>query len=425
MTRAELRPLALSALIAVLAMVGIELALRVVGPTPPSRLPYQRLELPVLRRVGSALATADPRIPYQELPDAADRRIIVFGGSAAAGLGQSPNASFSRRLEELLARDGGRPAVLNLGLVAASSRELRWLVGDVLATTTPDLVVVYTGNNEYLEAAAARYAWATAGPLDRARLLAAGTRLFGLWRDLLVDDGPPIALPRVSGAEMDAAFTLSVKEDRRILDRYERNLRAIVRASDAPVLLATVATNEAWPGGGHRRATPQMTEIVRRVSADEGALLCDIARDADLAGYDAFYDHIHFTPWGAAQVAAALYGCLGGTSVTTAWLSDQRTLPERDHHDVTRWLGTDPDRVRDPDLWKYDALLAELDRRLAADPDDFDALVQRGNACFFEQEGAARARWHWERALALREDDALRSNLERLDRQQRSRLSGR
>jgi lysophospholipase L1-like esterase len=426
MTRGRAGSLLLSLTLAVAVLGALEWGAREFADTPPSRLPYQRLRLPVLASVGDRLVTADPRIPYQEVsaPEVSETEaplVVVFGGSAAAGLGFSPNAAFPRHLERLLRRDVPNTQVLNLGLVAASSREVRWMVEDVLATTSPDMLVIYSGNNEYLEVASARYAWALAGPVGKARLLAAQSRVFGLWRSLGAQPTAPVGLPRVSGAEMDAEISLGEGDHQRVLAAYEANLRAIVQQASMPVLLATVGTNSDWTEASHRRATLEMAAIVRRVAADEGATLCDIAAAEDVAGFDAFYDHIHFTPQGAARVGVALYQALGGSENASGYLENFDISSRASARAVGDWLGADPSSASDRDLWKYDALLAGLDARIAASPDDFDALVFRGNGWFFQQDGAAQAEALWRQAVQLREDERVRDNLRVLALQARSR----
>ena len=105
MTRARLGSLLASAALAVLALALMEAALSLFGPPARSRLPYQQLRLPAVKAVGGVLATTDPRMAYQEVPDGSGPLVVVFGGSAAAGLGHSPNAAFARHLERLLQRD--------------------------------------------------------------------------------------------------------------------------------------------------------------------------------------------------------------------------------------------------------------------------------------------------------------------------------
>ena len=407
-----------SSVLAVGALAGVEWGLRLWGPDLPSRLPYQRLVRPVLHKRLDTWAVADPRMAHQELPEHSGLAVGVFGGSAAAGLGFSPNASIARALERHLQDTELDAHVINFGLVGASSREVRWLVDDVLDTTPLDAVIVYRGNNEYLELVAERYARSQAGALDRLRLSVAGLRLTGWAVEALGRGAVPTALPRVSGAEMEGAVTLSLGDHAAVLDRYEANLRAIAQ-HNATIVFMPVQTNPAWQGADLRRATPAMADGVRRVAARTGAQVTEpVELDAvQSRGIPAFYDHIHYTPAGAAALGAALHRTLGGEP--KAW-----AVPETDPLYVDEWLalGDGEAHVLDPDLWKYSRLLQTLDARIETDPRDADALIQRGNAWFFEVDGATQARTLWTQALQTPLKAVAEANLERLDQQARSRV---
>ena len=86
---------------------------------------------------------------------------------------------------------------------------------------------------------------------------------------------------------------------------------------------------------------------------------------------------------------------------------------EEDAIDLRDWVGFGFDKgalaLRDP--WKYDRLMAELDRRIAADPGDWRALAYRGNIFAHRVGGASRAIRDYEAALEIRDDPVLRENL--------------
>jgi hypothetical protein len=84
--------------------------------------------------------------------------------------------------------------------------------------------------------------------------------------------------------------------------------------------------------------------------------------------------------------------------------------------EVDRWAGFsfDPGLIPDRDLWKFDRMVQDLDRRIARDPRDFRALVYRGNAAAFEIDGGDRAARDYRAALAVRDDPVVRANLEQL-----------
>lgn len=527
---------AASVLVLLALLAGVELALRGAGLGAPSRadasrLAYQRLVLPVLvpdeRPDGTpVLRPADPRLPYQSIlrvkPDGA-LRVFTFGGSATAGLGYSPNATFARHLERMLRRalPGRVVEVVNLGIVALSSKQVQVLVDEACARYEPDLVIVYSGNNEFLEIHAEKYAASRATPLARAAGVLARSRIYRVLQRALA--GPPetpsLARRDVSReelrhtqAEIIEHVDLEPADVRAVVDAYEARLDAMARAAsarDVPMLLSTVASNWKWRGrsdlprdwvrdllpdapqpasretweravralseelaGGDapeahellfrravaherlgrfdaarddyraamnqdphlRRALDAMNERVRRVAERRGVRLVDLvdalARRAEhgIVGFGELYDYVHFTPRGAVLAAVAFYrgAQASGLAPPDAALDpeayarerlDALAELERDPVAVGEWLGIgfDRTRIQDRDLWKYDALLDELDARLARDPDDALALAYRGNAGSFRLEGASDAARDYRRALAVGEDDrAIRANLEAL-----------
>ena len=192
-----------------------------------------------------------------------------------------------------------------------------------------------------------------------------------------------------------------------------------------------------------RRATDDMANHVRRVAANEDTILFDTITSLmatahqGIIGFEYFYDYVHFTPRGAALVAGALVrglvdqgllppGCAELSKANDQAYADPAGPPPPDglpdYLDVEEWrgLGLDPARALDRDLWKYNAAVAELDAHLAEHPDDWRALVYRGNAAFFRQDGAAEAERDWKRALELGGDEqAIGRNLELLAAQAR------
>ena len=85
---------------------------------------------------------------------------MTLGGSSTAGLGYSPNVTFARYLERMAraALPGARVEVLNLGIVALATKQEKLLVAEVCRNYDPDVVIVYAGNNEFLEIHAQKYA---------------------------------------------------------------------------------------------------------------------------------------------------------------------------------------------------------------------------------------------------------------------------
>ena len=80
------------------------------------------------------------------------RRLVAIGGSAVHGYGFTRAGSWPDKLEWLLPG----VEVLNLGTIAWSSQQNLALVKEVVADAQPDALLVYMGNNEYLEWLGAR-----------------------------------------------------------------------------------------------------------------------------------------------------------------------------------------------------------------------------------------------------------------------------
>ncbi len=227
---------------------------------PPSLVPDERADgLEVLR-------TTDPRHPYQWVPakkEPGSLRVLCFGGSATVGLGHSPNVTFARHLQVLLekAYPERTVEVINLGVVAISSKQVRELVDDALDNADPDLLVVYSGNNEFLEVHAQRYGELHDGLKGK---MQRGLRSLALVRALEnLSQGAPTFqdLPdrrpgqTNSKALTEARIIEDVHLDSSDLDAtvqsYADNMKAMQAAAvaaEVPALFCTVAVNWNWSG---------------------------------------------------------------------------------------------------------------------------------------------------------------------------------
>ncbi len=258
-----------------LLLAGVEGLLRWsgVGDIPPaeaSRLRYQQVYPPMLqpgsRPDGSAaLITNDRRMAWQSVlaqkPEGG-LRIFTVGGSATAGLGYSANMTFSRQLERLLreAEPDREIELVNLGIVALSSSQVRWIVEDVCQNFDPDLVIVYSGNNEFLEIHAEKFVELSGGRDTSVLSRLSDTNVFRLVNQLV--RGRPKgrnttihdmaqANERVSESEIVDKVELSTAEYDELVDVYEQNIEAMVNSAQGtgtPLLLMTVASNWEWRG---------------------------------------------------------------------------------------------------------------------------------------------------------------------------------
>ena len=504
-------------------------------------LPYQELALPLFHEQGGArFAANEARLGTQvfdakKLPGLT--RVFVLGGSSVRGLGYGPNASFPAYLERVLEREGypgRRFEVVNCGIVGISSDQERDMCADIVARYDPDLVMVCSGNNEFLELHARLY-----HELHRSALRAALDGTVGRLRTFRVVKGllekPRIVLgPDASeGVQLTATeFIAEVDVTRELYDErvahYRQNLEAIARTchdAGVPLVLMTTPANlrwndprpdgrfeaellekwgvarELWPEEGpdrsrfvlaalderradasmdafelaflrgkclealgridearaayveamdldqrYRRTTSAFNRAVVEIAQESGVPLVETRAACEaleaIPAYRSFYDHIHFTPEGALNVAVFVAERLrewrlfdpAPESPSELEAFQQRVLAELDEraragedfpeHD--RWIGFnfDAGMLAARDLWKYDIGVRNLAASVREDapaplPDvrRGKALTYLGNALAFEVGRGDQASRAYRRALELVPEwgDVLRANLAALE----------
>ncbi len=216
---------------------------------------------PVLSTAANKLRFFNPqRFPRDKAPGT--YRIFCLGGSTTYGRPYDDATSFPGWLRELLpeADPGRRFEVINAGGISyASYRVAR--VMEELADYEPDLFIVYTGHNEFLEERTYGELRDVAGPVRAVSAVLARTRTWTAMRALLDRAG---ALPRAGG---DGRFELPdevspVLERFEGLDAYERDdalrdgilqhyrvslerMVGIARDAGAGLILVTPASNLA------------------------------------------------------------------------------------------------------------------------------------------------------------------------------------
>lgn len=247
------------------------------APRYSSFLRYQHVFTPALQQAYDSQGnvfwmTHDPRHPVQWIArDKAPEtlRVICFGGSATAGLGHSPNVTFPRHLEILLRRAyPERPIeVLNLGTVAIGSKQVLQLVRDAIAYAEPDLMIVYSGNNEFLEVHAKEFARTRGGwKAQLASTLRQSALVRALERAVQGEAEPtdlPDRRPGQSGhtqAEIIEEIEIDASAERAALSAYVQNLVAAAQAAqeaEVPTVICTVAVNWLWSGKEVRESAGQ------------------------------------------------------------------------------------------------------------------------------------------------------------------------
>ncbi len=217
------------------------------------------------------LRTADPprfNTPQEFLADKPEGsfRIFVVGGSSAAGVPYSFDLAFSGWLQRRF--DAELPdvpiEVVNAARSAYASRRLLAVTRE-LAHYEPDLLIIYSGHNEWGEARFYRHLIGVNPILFRLRVGLASTRLYAVVsRALGVGAGPEASPVRFD--DVDNAMQMFAVANRRLEgeavseremlyreEHYRHNLEQMIfamHAVGAQVMLVTLAQNLAdWPPG--------------------------------------------------------------------------------------------------------------------------------------------------------------------------------
>jgi tetratricopeptide (TPR) repeat protein len=201
-------------------------------------------------------------------------RVFVLGGSSAYGFPWGAQAAFARHLRDALRASWPERTieVINAAGMSYASHRVRIVAHEVLGYQ-PDLLVIYSGHNEFVERGFYETILERPKELDAIREALHHTRLYSamtrLYRKLS-------AAKEVSSAD-GAPRELKLEVQRRpLLDAYsqdreevrasfEENLSAVVDAATAagvPVILCTVPSNV-------RDWAPQRTSLDPHLSAED------------------------------------------------------------------------------------------------------------------------------------------------------------
>ncbi len=242
----------------------LELALMLAGVKPAAAVadPYIGFSgLPLYVPHGDSLTTApaktvwfNPQVFARRKPASA-YRIFAVGGSTTYGRPYEDAHSFSGWLRELapLADPSREWEVINAGGVSYASYRVASVMEE-LADYEPDLFIVYSGHNEFLE----RRTYSKLIEAPAAVLKAGGvlsrTRIYAFGQSLLAP--PTKRLPGAElAAEVDTALAHSVgpedyfRDDQfreQVVGHYRYNLRRmarIARDAGAQILFVTPASN--------------------------------------------------------------------------------------------------------------------------------------------------------------------------------------
>ncbi|MEM9665468.1 MAG: hypothetical protein AAF970_11065, partial [Bacteroidota bacterium] len=256
----------------------LEVGLRLLGPAsaravfvPVEAQPGYRVlnAAYVHQHLDGVLAPEIAYDPFQADKPAGTCRVIVLGGSTAAGFPYRAHLGFPARLQQRLEvhAAGQSVEVINLG-VTGSGSYLLWDLKDAVAAQQPDAVVIYAGHDEYYGAFGVGSALGPGGAPAWLKRLTLRLRR----HSALVSSVDRALAPAATGQESLLALMVA-DEDIPLIDpafergrrEYEANLRATLTTfQDAgiPVYLATVAANlrDQPPLGNDEEAITQFVE---------------------------------------------------------------------------------------------------------------------------------------------------------------------
>jgi len=186
-------------------------------------------------------------------------RVFCIGGSTTYGRPYDHSASFAIWLQEFLAADGSREwEVVNAGGISYASYRVAMLMEELIRYE-PDLFVVYSGHNEFLEQRTYQAMLDTSPTIRNLHSRLLGTRTFSVIqrlvrsrkntpktgtdaRDLLPAEVDAI-LDHTIGPE---SYTRDDELKNRVLQHYRYSLErmvAIARSAGAEVIFVTPASN--------------------------------------------------------------------------------------------------------------------------------------------------------------------------------------
>ena len=218
---------------------------------------------------------------YQQFADEKrpeDLRIFVLGGSSAYGFPWGASQAFPAALERALQHSLPDREVQAINAAGMSYGSLRVrLLSYELLTHNPDMLVIYSGHNEFVERDL--HQRIDAAPLPSGlRAVLHRWRLFSALSRLLQpsEPEPPSAQESLTAGELtglDAAreYSTDVVEAERLeaVSDYKENLRAVVRAAKergVPVVLCSMPSNaRGW--------RPNQTSWPKSMSAAERAAM--------------------------------------------------------------------------------------------------------------------------------------------------------
>ena len=176
-------------------------------------------------------------------------RLFCLGGSSAFGFPWDGRVAFPAILEQVLARAHPNRHVeaVNVAGISYAMHRLR-IVANEIVNYEPDIVVIYSGHNEFIEPAYFNKLKRRSPQRNRLTHLAAHWRLYSLahsWRRQ--SDEPSTLAKRLDMfVERDEAVVYTEQQKSEIVAQFRQNLRRLiqmVQARGVTVVVATVPCN--------------------------------------------------------------------------------------------------------------------------------------------------------------------------------------
>ncbi len=285
-SRSVVKDMALGLVVCVCFFVILEAGLRVggVGRKDPTHDPFVGFSaVKPLFVVRDGIASTSPArlqyfnaVSFAAIKPQNTVRVFSFGGSTTYGRPFDGRTSFSRWMQDLLS--AGDPSrkyeVINAGGISYASYRIVPLIKEALSYS-PDLIVVYTGHNEFLERRTYASLFQQGGTLIRVRSFVEDLRLYQVLKRILAFIVPTLEgnggnteslSSRGGGTSGSTAKTVLKDEVTAILDRsagldlyhrdeelstavsghFSHNIKAMIdlcRNAGVPILFVAPASN--------------------------------------------------------------------------------------------------------------------------------------------------------------------------------------
>jgi len=174
-------------------------------------------------------------------------RIFCLGGSSAYGFPWTAREAFSGILQDVLAATYPERSVevINAAGISYGIHRLQ-IVADELLAYEPDVFIVYSGHNEFVEPAYYEALKDRGRGLDRLTYIASGSRLVSVLRRLREAEGEDADAMFGLRVERDQSAVFDEGEKREVVSEFRRGLASLVEAArrrGVAVVLATVPCN--------------------------------------------------------------------------------------------------------------------------------------------------------------------------------------